>query len=261
LKKKPSDAVKKLGGKRSKLYQELRTQFQEQGNEEALEQAKAMLDDAQNLSMIDRERLFGYLEGSRKLILTEPQALLTEASRLPGLDGAKMSKSYGNTIALREDKDSVTKRSVPCRPIRSAYGAPIRAIRTSARCGNSIWCIRMNRTKNLGRQWLSYCRHWLSGMQATGNRCHIERTINRCWSGRSSILTIRHWCGPSSPMVAIMPARWRRTPCVTCARRWAGLLIRSRSTRGVPPELRETHAAQGFAQMRTVSAGLLYLTS
>ena len=59
--------------------------------------------------MIDRERLFGYLEGSRKLILVEPQALLTEASRLPGLDGQKMSKSYGNTIALRDDRDTVTK--------------------------------------------------------------------------------------------------------------------------------------------------------
>ncbi len=113
-------AVKKLGGKRSKLYLELRTQFQEKGDDEALEQAKAMLDDAQNLSMIDRERLFGYLEGSRKLILTEPQALLTEASRLPGLDGAKMSKSYGNAIALREDKESVTKkvRTMPTDPQR-----------------------------------------------------------------------------------------------------------------------------------------------
>jgi tryptophanyl-tRNA synthetase len=114
------EAVKKLGAKRAKLYNELRAEFQEQGKEDALEQAKAMLDDAQNLSMIDRERLFGYLEGSRKLILTEPQALLTEASRLPGLDGQKMSKSYGNTIALRDDRDTVTKkvRTMPTDPAR-----------------------------------------------------------------------------------------------------------------------------------------------
>src|SRR3990167_699974 len=96
---KAREAVKKLGGKRAKLYLELRTDFQEKGKEDALEQAKAMLDDAKNLSMIDRERLFGSLEGSRKLILVEPQARLTEASRLPGLDGQKMSKSYGNAIA------------------------------------------------------------------------------------------------------------------------------------------------------------------
>ena len=117
---KARDAVKKLGTKRAKLYNELRTEYQEQGKDDALEQAKAMLDDAQNLSMSDRERLFGYLEGSRKLILVEPQALLTEASRLPGLDGQKMSKSYGNTIALRDDSETVTKkvRTMPTDPAR-----------------------------------------------------------------------------------------------------------------------------------------------
>lgn len=119
-------ATKKLGSKRAKLYLELRTQFQEKGDDEALEQAKAMLDDAQNLSMIDRERLFGYLEGSRKLILTEPQAMLTEAARLPGLDGAKMSKSYGNAIALREDRESVTRKvkTMPTDPQRVRRSDP-----------------------------------------------------------------------------------------------------------------------------------------
>ena len=123
---KAKEAVKKLGSKRAKLYAELRTAFQEQGKEDSLEQAKAMLDDAQNLSMIDRERLFGYLEGSRKLILVEPQARLTEASRLPGLDGQKMSKSYGNAIALREDKDSLTKkiRTMPTDPARIRRSDP-----------------------------------------------------------------------------------------------------------------------------------------
>ncbi|MDR3480298.1 MAG: tryptophan--tRNA ligase [Burkholderiaceae bacterium] len=117
---KAREAVKKLGSKRAKIYNELRTEFQEKGKEDALEQAKAMLDDAQNLSNIDRERLFGFLEGSRKLILVEPQALLTESSRLPGLDGSKMSKSYGNSIALREDKDVLTKkvRTMPTDPAR-----------------------------------------------------------------------------------------------------------------------------------------------
>jgi tryptophanyl-tRNA synthetase len=117
---KAQEAVKKLGAKRAKLYNELRSEFQEKGNDDSLAQAKAMLDDAQNLSMIDRERLFGYLEGSRKLILVEPQALLTEASRLPGLDGQKMSKSYGNTIALRDDSETITKkiRTMPTDPAR-----------------------------------------------------------------------------------------------------------------------------------------------
>lgn len=114
------ETAKKLGGKRAKAYIELRTEFQEKGSETALAQAKAMLDEAQSLSLVDRERLFGYLTGSHKQILTEPQVRLTEASKLPGLDGQKMSKSYGNAIALREDRESVVKkmRTMPTDPAR-----------------------------------------------------------------------------------------------------------------------------------------------
>ena len=114
------DAVKKLGSKRARLYHEFRTKFQEQGDEAALEGAKALLQETQNLAMIDRERLFGYLEGGGKMILAEPEALLTAASRMPGLDGQKMSKSYNNTITLREDADSVVKkiRTMPTDPAR-----------------------------------------------------------------------------------------------------------------------------------------------
>lgn len=128
---KAEDAVKKLGSKRARLYHELRTAYQQEGDAAALAQAKAMLDDAHNLSMIDRERLFGYLEGARKLILVEPQARLTTASRLPGLDGRKMSKSYGNAIALREDKAVLTRKvrtmpTDPARVRRSDAGEPER---------------------------------------------------------------------------------------------------------------------------------------
>jgi tryptophanyl-tRNA synthetase len=113
-------AVKKLGGKKAKLYAELRTRFQEQGDTEALESAKSLLDEQQSLSLGDRERLFGYLEGGGKMILSEPEAMLTKASRMPGLDGHKMSKSYGNTISLREDEAEVTRkiRTMPTDPAR-----------------------------------------------------------------------------------------------------------------------------------------------
>jgi tryptophanyl-tRNA synthetase len=79
-----------------------------------------LLNETQNLTMGDRERLFGYIEGGGKVILTEPQALLTEASKMPGLDGQKMSKSYNNTITLREDADSVAKKvkTMPTDPAR-----------------------------------------------------------------------------------------------------------------------------------------------
>jgi tryptophanyl-tRNA synthetase len=120
------EAAKKLGGKRAKLYLELRTAYQERGEDEALEQARALLAESQSLSMGDRERLFGYLEGARKIILPEPQVLLTEASRMPGLDGQKMSKSYGNTIRMREDKETVEKkvRTMPTDPARVRRNDP-----------------------------------------------------------------------------------------------------------------------------------------
>ncbi len=117
---KARQSIKILGSKRAKLYSELRARFQEKGDTEALEQGRELLDDSQSLSMGDRERLYGYLEGSRKLILSEPQALLTEASRMPGIDGQKMSKSYNNSIGMREDPESVRKkiRTMPTDPAR-----------------------------------------------------------------------------------------------------------------------------------------------
>jgi tryptophanyl-tRNA synthetase len=123
---KAREAVKKLGGKKARLYEELRTRFQQEGDKEAIEQAKAVLDEVQHLSVADRERLFGYLEGTGKMILAEPGALLTEASKMPGLDGQKMSKSYHNTITLRESEESVSKkvRSMPTDPARVRRNDP-----------------------------------------------------------------------------------------------------------------------------------------
>jgi tryptophanyl-tRNA synthetase len=80
-------AVKKLGAKKAKRYHALRTAFQEQGDENALAEARQLLEDTQNLSLGDTERLFGYLEGSRRVILPEPQPLLTATPKVPGLDG------------------------------------------------------------------------------------------------------------------------------------------------------------------------------
>ena len=123
---KAREAVRKLGSRRARLYRELRTRYQEQGDEGALQQGRELLELAQNLSMGDRERLFGYLEGSRKIILAEPQSLLTPASRMPGIDGQKMSKSYGNAIAMREDPESVSAkiRTMPTDPARVRRADP-----------------------------------------------------------------------------------------------------------------------------------------
>ncbi len=147
---KAKEAVKQLGKKRAKLYEEMRTRYQERGEEDALEQAHALLDEAQSLSFGDRERLFGYLEGSGKMILVEPDALLTESSRMPGLDGQKMSKSYDNTIALREDAASVTRK------IRTMQTDPQRVRRTDAgdpeKC--PVWAFHIIYTSDATRQWV-----------------------------------------------------------------------------------------------------------
>ena len=101
-------AILKMGKKNAKLYRSLMKRFQEQGEDEALEIARALIKEQQNISLGDRERLMGYIEGGGKIILPEPQPLLTAASKMPGLDGQKMSKSYNNTIGLREEPESVT---------------------------------------------------------------------------------------------------------------------------------------------------------
>ncbi len=122
-------AIGKLGARNARRYEECRKRFQESGDQAALENARALLVAAASLSQADRERLHGYLEGSGKTILVEPGALLTAASRMPGLDGQKMSKSYANTITLREDAASVTHKvrrmpTDPARVRRSDVGDP-----------------------------------------------------------------------------------------------------------------------------------------
>lgn len=113
-------ALQKLGKKNAKLYRKLLKDYQEQGNLEALETGKAILGDHPNLSIGDRERLGGYLEGGGRIILPEPQPLLSQISKFPGLDGQKMSKSYHNTIALGEDPDLIAKKiaKMPTDPAR-----------------------------------------------------------------------------------------------------------------------------------------------
>jgi tryptophanyl-tRNA synthetase len=119
-------AVSKMGKKYGKLYRELRKRFQENGDDQALETAKAMLENQQQLSFGDRERLFGYLAGISKIILPEPQVLLTPNAKLPGLDGRKMSKSYHNVIGLRETSAEINQkiRTMPTDPARVRRSDP-----------------------------------------------------------------------------------------------------------------------------------------
>lgn len=104
---KAEDAIDKMGNKKASLYRALRKSYQEKGDQEALSRAKALLTERQNITLGESERLLGYIDGLGKTILPEPDSLLTKASKIPGLDGQKMSKSYKNVISLRDNKKEV----------------------------------------------------------------------------------------------------------------------------------------------------------
>ena len=126
FKKKTQAAIEKLGNKNAKLYTQLRKKYQEKGDAESLDVAHALLKTQKNISIGDLERLYGYLEGEGKIILPEPQALLTAVPKVPGTDGQKMSKSYANTISLRELPSDVEKKlkKMPTDPARKRRSDP-----------------------------------------------------------------------------------------------------------------------------------------
>jgi len=154
-------AIAKLGKRNAKLYHDMRKRYQESGDLEALERAQAFLEAQQNIALGDKERLLGFLEGGGKAILPEPQALLTPESRMPGLDGEKMSKSYDNTIALREAPDSVrTKlRTMPTDPARVRRTDP----GDPARC--PVWKFHEIYSTEEVRQWVQ------AGCRSAGIGC------------------------------------------------------------------------------------------
>ncbi|MCC6869960.1 MAG: tryptophan--tRNA ligase [Burkholderiales bacterium] len=143
-------AAKKLGAKKAKQYDEMRVAYQEQGDAAALAAARDLLSGAQNLSAADRERLAGYLEGTRRTILPEPNGLLTENAKVPGLDGRKMSKSYGNAVLMREDPAEVTRK------IRTMQTDPARVRRTDPgdpeKC--PVWPLHKIYSSAATRQWV-----------------------------------------------------------------------------------------------------------
>ena len=144
-------AVKSLGGRNTTSYRQLRRKFQETGDTEALERARALVQSNNRITVADRERLLGFLEGTGITILPEPQVLLTTTPKVPGLDGRKMSKSYGNTIGLREDPDSVVKK------MRTMQTDPARVRRTDPgdpeKC--PVWDLHKIYSDESTRSWVN----------------------------------------------------------------------------------------------------------
>jgi tryptophanyl-tRNA synthetase len=156
---------------KSRRYNELRQAYQEKGDHEALGEGRLLVAALPDLSDDDRERLAGYLEGESRIILPEPRAVLTPTARMPGLDGQKMSKSYGNTISLREDPDSITRKmktmpTDPARVRRTDPGEPTKC---------PVWPLHEVYSDEATKDWV------LAGCRSAGIGC-IEckqRVIDR----------------------------------------------------------------------------------
>ena len=125
-------ALEPLPPEQRSRYAQLHKRFQQDGDQGALGEARAMVESAAGLAPAERELLRANLEGEHHQLLPVPDVLLTPSPRVPGLDGRKMSKSYGNTIRLTEDPDSVAKK------IRGMATDPARVRRTDP--GNPDKC-------------------------------------------------------------------------------------------------------------------------
>jgi tryptophanyl-tRNA synthetase len=121
--------LEKIGKDSTKRFEKSRKVYQETGDTKAMEGALGFVNSSPLLDDAERERLSAYFRGTGRMVLVEPQVLLTESAKLPGLDGRKMSKSYGNGIAMREDKASIehkvkTMPTDPARVKRTDAGNP-----------------------------------------------------------------------------------------------------------------------------------------
>jgi tryptophanyl-tRNA synthetase len=148
---KAAATFKKLSKEDQRAFEAARKAFQQEGQTEALDAALAIVAKSGSLGAADRERLSALVRGTGRTILPEPAVLLTEASKLPGLDGAKMSKSYGNTIAIREDKASIEQKikrmpTDPQRVRRTDPGDP-------ARC--PVWQFHLVYSDAGRREWVT----------------------------------------------------------------------------------------------------------
>ncbi len=213
-------AIKSLGTRNSAMYRTLRKDYQEKGDAEALAKARALVESNARLTVADRDRLFGFLEGTGISILPEPEVLLTATPKVPGLDGRKMSKSYGNTIGLREEPESVVKK------LKAMQTDPARVRRTDPgdpdKC--PVWDLHKvysnADTQALGATRMPDCGHRLPGVQGAADREGGRGDRGAFESARRSSRRIRNWYAVSSPRDARGPVRRRAIPWTQYDKRW-----------------------------------------
>ena len=109
-----ASALAKLTKDDARYLEKQRRAFGETGDAEALAKGENIVRKAAagvaGWTDADGELLAGHLRGAGRTILVEPQALHTTTTKLPGLDGGKMSKSYGNAVLMRDEPDVVQKK-------------------------------------------------------------------------------------------------------------------------------------------------------
>ncbi|MCS7100798.1 MAG: tryptophan--tRNA ligase [Burkholderiaceae bacterium] len=154
-------ALRKLSAAQAGRFLQARQRYQRDGDREALAAGRGVIVQASGLASAERQRLAGYLEGTGRIVLVEPAAALTETPKLPGTDGQKMSKSYGNAILMREAPKALTEKirrmaTDPARVRRSDPGDPHRC---------PVWQLHRVYSTEATRQWVE------SGCRSAGIGC------------------------------------------------------------------------------------------
>ncbi|MCY3769678.1 MAG: tryptophan--tRNA ligase [Gammaproteobacteria bacterium] len=154
-------AMKQMGKKAARSFHRLKQQYTEQGDQAAYALGLELISHQQNLSKKQKEQLTGYFAGRGEVILPEAAALLTSAAKMPGLDGQKMSKSYGNIIALRDRPERVEQaiRVMPTDPARVRLTDP----GDPEKC--PVWQFHLVYSDHETREWVS------SGCRAASFGC------------------------------------------------------------------------------------------
>ena len=129
----------------------MKKKHQEAGDETVMLKLPGFLAKFAALTDDQRALFTSHVSGKGKTILVEPQVLLTQASKMPGLDGRKMSKSYGNGSAMREAPHDIERklRTMPTDPARVNRNDP----GDPQKC--PVWQFHLVYSDDARKQWVT----------------------------------------------------------------------------------------------------------
>jgi tryptophanyl-tRNA synthetase len=114
------DLLSKIATETVQAYHQLVSQYLDTDDKALLKQIDSLLAASGQLSRKERSVLVQSAIEPYQPILSEPVALLSDTPKITGLDGQKMSKSYNNTISLREPDEQIQGKllKMPTDPAR-----------------------------------------------------------------------------------------------------------------------------------------------